>query len=116
MLDITITEAGYFRKKEAYAPAIDDYGKAIKLDPKLGMAFNDRAWAYFRMGRAFEGLPDAQIAVELEPDNPLSLDTRAHIHEALGNKAAAVSDYRRALALKPSQVESLEGLRRLQSR
>jgi tetratricopeptide (TPR) repeat protein len=91
----------------------NDYDNAIRINPKFAMAYNNRAWAYFKAGRAFEGLPDAQFAVELEPENALIVDTRAHIHEALGNKAAALPDYKKAVGLNPSQTESVEGLKRL---
>lgn len=95
--------------------AIADFDHAIKLDDKLGDAFNNRAWTLFKIGRRQEALRDANRAVALIPDNANVWDTRGSIQEALGNTRAAVADYEKAISLDPSQESSKMALTRLKS-
>lgn len=103
-------------KKENWDAAIADYTEAIRRDASNGEALNNRAWTYYRTGRAREGLPDADAAVRLLAKEAYAWDTRAHIHEALGNRDAALSDYRAALAIDPAYADSKAGLARLGAR
>jgi hypothetical protein len=53
----------------------------IRLNPNSARAYNNRAWAYFKMGKAVQGLPDAERSLALSVNNPFALDTRGHIFE-----------------------------------
>ncbi len=77
--------------------AVADYDKAIDLNPDFAAALNNRAWAYYKLGRPQQGAGDVERALRLAPDNPYALDTRAHIHQSTGNPAGALSDYERAM-------------------
>jgi len=93
--------------------AITDYTKAIELNPKYAKAYGNRAWAYFKAGKAAQGLPDAEKSLELRPDHANTLDTRGHIFEALGRREEAIADFRRALAKNANIQGSKDGLKRL---
>jgi tetratricopeptide (TPR) repeat protein len=80
-----------------YEIAIGDYDRAIGLMPDYPMALNNRAWAYFRWGRAAQGLPDVEKSLLLDPTSEHAYDTRAHIRQWLGKAEAAVEDYQRAM-------------------
>ena len=77
--------------------AVADYDKAIDLNPDFPAALNNRAWAYYKLGRPQQGAGDVERALRLTPDNPYALDTRAHIHQSTGDAAAALSDYELAM-------------------
>jgi len=77
--------------------AVADYDKAIDINPSFAAALNNRAWAYYKLGRPQQGAPDVEKALRLAPDNPYALDTRAHIHQSAGDAAAALSDYELAM-------------------
>jgi tetratricopeptide (TPR) repeat protein len=62
--------------------------------------YNNRAWAYFKAGKAAEGLPDAERPLELRPHDAAALNTRDHIFETLGGHEEAIADYRRAVSKK----------------
>jgi tetratricopeptide (TPR) repeat protein len=83
--------------KGQYDSAVRDYDRAISLVPEFPMALNNRAWAYFRWGRAAEGLPDVEKSLKLDPTSEHAYDTRAHIRQWLGNSAAAIEDYNTAM-------------------
>ena len=86
--------------KGRYSTAIQDYDMAIGIQPDFAMALNNRAWAYFRWGKAAIGLPDVEQSLELSPTSPHTLDTRAHIRQALGDPAGALRDYNKADAVR----------------
>ena len=83
--------------KGDYATAIQDYDVAIQMQPYFAVALNNRAWAYFRWGKAAIGLPDVEESLRLDPTAAHSLDTRAHIRQVRGDPKGALSDYTKAM-------------------
>jgi tetratricopeptide (TPR) repeat protein len=100
-------------KKHKHDRAIADYTKAIEIDLKSAWAYNARAWAYFKAGKAVQGLPDAEKSLELRPNDAETLDTRGSIFETLGRKEEAIADFRTALRINSNLESSKEGLKRL---
>ena len=86
-----------FSIKGQYDTAIRDYDAAIALKPDFAIALNNRAWAYFRWGKAAAALPDVEKSLQLNASSPHAFDTRAHIRHALGDPEGALSDYYSAL-------------------
>ncbi len=84
--------------KGAYDTAIRDYDQAIRIVPDFAVALNNRAWAYFKSGRAAMGLTDVEKSLALDPSSPHTYDTRAHIKQWTGQPSAALADYERAMA------------------
>ena len=93
--------------------SLADYAKAIEIDPKRWDAFQGRAWAYLKLGKAADALADAETAVKLHPNTAHALDVRGHALEALGRREEAIADFRRALTLEPRLQGSRAGLKRL---
>ena len=93
--------------KGLYSTAIRDYDAAIDMQPDFAVALNNRAWAYFRWGKAEAGLPDVEKSLQLNPTSPHTLDTRAHIRQALGDAVGAVSDYEMAMRYGGSRIIKL---------
>jgi tetratricopeptide (TPR) repeat protein len=86
-----------FSLKGLYETAIRDYDVAITMKPDFAVALNNRAWAYFRWGKAGTGLADVEKSLEISPTSPHALDTRAHIKQALGDPRGAMGDYDKAM-------------------
>jgi tetratricopeptide (TPR) repeat protein len=53
--------------KQDYGRAIQDYDAAIAINPNFAVALNNRAWAYFKWGRATDGLKDVERSLRLNP-------------------------------------------------
>ncbi len=102
-----------YNNKKQYDRAIAEYTHAIKLNPQYIKAYNNRAWAYFKWGKAAKGLPDANKAIELDPKYAYAYGTRGHIYEALDRKDEAIADLQKALELNPSIEVNKEALKRL---
>ena len=87
---------GYSLKRD-YGRAIEDYNRSLELIPNFATALNNRAWAYFRWGKAAMGVDDVEKALDLQPDMDAAYDTRAHIRQALGNPSPAMNDYQMSM-------------------
>ena len=90
-----------------YETAIGDYNKAIELFPDFAVALNNRAWAYFKWGRAADGMPDVERSLAIDPFSSHSLDTRAHIQQTLGNPTQAMTDYQAAMVYGGTRMVTL---------
>ncbi len=93
--------------KQDYGRAIQDYDAAIGINPNFAVALNNRAWAYFKWGRAAEGLDDVERSLRLNPMSEHTWDTRAHIRQALGNHGGAFTDYQQAMLIGGSRMVKL---------
>jgi len=51
----------------SYDEAIEECTEAIKLDPNLAIAYNNRAVAYLHMGQYDLAIADCTKAIELDP-------------------------------------------------
>jgi tetratricopeptide (TPR) repeat protein len=80
-----------------YAEAVADYDAAIQINPSFAVALNNRAWAYFKWGKAALGLTDVEKSLALDAFSAHSYDTRAHIMQQAGNTVSAMADYDRAM-------------------
>ncbi len=87
--------------------AMRDYDEAIRIDPGNAIALNNRAWSYFKTGRAMQGLPDADLSIELNPLSPHSYDTRAHIRQWNRKPLLALRDYKQAIMLGGERMVKL---------
>ncbi|MBI3378048.1 MAG: tetratricopeptide repeat protein [Nitrospirae bacterium] len=59
---------GAYRRKEQYNKAIEDYTKAISLDPnpnRAGIYYTNRAAAYWKMGDKNRAITDYQKGCDL---------------------------------------------------
>jgi tetratricopeptide (TPR) repeat protein len=52
---------------ERYEEALEDFSRAIELDPTLAPAFSDRGSIFAHLGRHDEALADYRHAVQLDP-------------------------------------------------
>ena len=97
LADVYAMRALAYSLKGDYATAIKDYDVAIGMRPEFAVALNNRAWAYFRWGKADIALPDVEKSLRLEPRAAHSLDTRAHIRQVKGDPKGALNDYTKAM-------------------
>src|SRR5580692_3660685 len=62
-----------FMTKGDYDRAIQDYDQVLSLDPKNGLAFNNRGFAYWRIGDFDRAIGDYENSIGLNPDAALPL-------------------------------------------
>jgi tetratricopeptide (TPR) repeat protein/uncharacterized membrane protein YhaH (DUF805 family) len=77
------------------------YTKAIELDPKQAMAFNNRGLAYFTKKDYDQALKDYDQAIVLKPDFALAYNNRGDAYYQRKEYDRAQADYSKAIGLKP---------------
>ena len=85
-----------------YQAAIDDYGEAIKLNPKRAQTYSNRAAAYKKIGRYEQAIADDSTAIKMEPDNPEFFANRGLSYQSNGDNDRAIADFDEAIRLKPT--------------
>lgn len=91
---------GLYEKGE-YAEAIDQFGKAIQIDPKDAQAFYQRGLSYVAQSEYAEAIADYDSALKISPRNHLAYYHRGIAHQLLGQHEKAIADYTRTLKLEP---------------
>jgi tetratricopeptide (TPR) repeat protein len=81
--------------------AVEDYSKAISMDPSYSRAYWSRGSVFGNMGQLDKAMADLDKAIALEP-YASAYYTRGTVFEKRGETEKAIGDYERAIALKPS--------------
>jgi tetratricopeptide (TPR) repeat protein len=99
--------------------ALDDYGAAIRANPKASLAYLGRGVLLASRQRAYSrAVEDFDKVLALEPDNVEALISRGDAYAQLGDLGRAMADLNRAVSLAPQaalpvlargQVESRRG-------
>lgn len=84
-----------FFKMGDFAKAIEEYSRAIEVEPDNPTYRSNRSAALMSAGRYNEALEDAKLADVLEPDNPKVLHRLARIYTSLGRPDEALGTYAR---------------------
>lgn len=90
--------------------AIEDYSKAILLDPKATAAFVDRAVAYLDQGRLDLAQTDLEAALKLNPEEAFALGNRAVLRLRQGQAEEAQADFDHCLKLRADLRPVLQAL------
>ncbi|MBK7704699.1 MAG: tetratricopeptide repeat protein [Acidobacteria bacterium] len=89
--------------------AIADFNKVLELDPADALAFNNRGFAYRRMGNTKLAIADFTKAIELFGNSPmayLSYFNRGLARCLEGCSELALADYNKAIQLNPNFAEA----------
>jgi len=96
----------YYERQKIYDKAIEEYNKALELDPKYGLALNELAYAYVRMGDYEKALEYFKRQVLVSPGDANPLDSLASCYFIMGRLDEAVAAYKEALEIKPDWIGS----------
>ena len=95
----------HVRKRE-YEAAIDRYSNAIKLNPQLTPAYNNRGNVYKDKGDYDRAIQDYDKAIELNPNLAAAYTNRGVVHIRKRRYGSAFQDYDRAIELDPRYAEA----------
>ena len=90
---VTYNELGESRK------AIQEYDKAIQLDPKDARAYNNRGAAYRKLGEHQRAIHDYDKAIQLDPNDGYAYYTRGFTYVELGEHQRGKKDFDKACSL-----------------
>jgi tetratricopeptide (TPR) repeat protein len=78
-----------------YQLAIQDFDRAIELDPNYEGAFYNRGKAYYHLGEYQCAIQDFTRVIELDPQHIFTYNKRGKCYQALGMTAEAEADFAR---------------------
>jgi tetratricopeptide (TPR) repeat protein len=93
-----------------YELAIEDYTKALDLNPKLSTDFVSRGQAYAALNKDKEAFADFDKAMKDKFAKPLTLRVRADLLLTRGEPDRAIQDYQDCLKLQPENVYAMIGI------
>ena len=93
--------------------AIQEFSRALVLDPENANAYYNRANAYADLGEHGAAVEDYSAAIWLEPDHDFAIYNRANSYVATGDWDHALADYKKAYALNPADQIYQDKLRDL---
>jgi tetratricopeptide (TPR) repeat protein len=97
--------------------ALEDYGTAIKTDPKASFAFLGRGVLLATRKRAYDrAIEDFDKVLVLEPNNVEALVSRGDAFSQLSDFGRAMADLNRAVALAPDKATVLLTRGQIESR
>ena len=85
--------------------ALEEYARAIELDPRDPLTYRRRAALHSEMGKTDARLEDTTRAVELDPEGAETLSRRAAALYALERYEEAIDDARRSLEIYSENME-----------
>ena len=83
-----------------YGQALAAYDEAIKLNPKLAEAYNNRGTVKYELGQYSSAVEDYTAAIKLKLDYADALNNRGNAYAATKNFQNAAQDLKAALKLK----------------
>lgn len=89
-----------------YDRAIQDFNRAIMLDPKFEKPYNNRADAYNHKGDYNRAILDYNQAIALNPKYAEAFYNRGIAYNAQNNFDYAIEDFSRAIKLNPHYAQS----------
>lgn len=87
--------------------ALEQFDRALALDPKYVPALSARGSLSYQQGKPESALTDLELAASLRPDDAAALDRLGQTYQALDRNADAVKVLRRAAELAPADSKTL---------
>jgi lipoprotein NlpI len=96
-------------KNSDLVSAIEDFSRALQLNPKDASAYRERGIAKLER-RDFDGaVTDFNHTLQLDPKNAYAYESRGDAKEMKGDADGAIIDYNRALELNPKLAGAYAG-------
>lgn len=73
--------------------SLEDFERALRVDPKYGDAYQNRAWVYAKLGDYQAALRDADTLIRIYPERLKAYALRGRIYREMGDYDRAIADY-----------------------
>jgi tetratricopeptide (TPR) repeat protein len=93
-LEMRGTDLAYAKR---FAEAMQDFDRALQVNPQSATALNGRAWNLYRWKNSTEGMDDVNASLQLNGTYAAAWDTRAHLYQLLGQFDKAFNEYEAAI-------------------
>ncbi|MDJ0672705.1 MAG: tetratricopeptide repeat-containing serine protease family protein, partial [Microcystis sp. M53598_WE2] len=98
-----------YRRQQKYELALDDYNKAIELNPNHANAYNNRGNLYYDLQKYDLALADYDKAIEINPNFAILYSNRGGVYYNQQKYELALSDYNQAIDINPNDAKAYLG-------
>jgi tetratricopeptide (TPR) repeat protein len=84
-----------------FSESVEEFTRAIKIDPDFPLAYVSRGAALMKMDRMEQSIADFDHAIELDPDYPKTYHLRGLARVEMEDHEGALEDFGRAIDLDP---------------
>jgi len=91
----------YYQEKNMFDQALEEYNKALELDPNYGYAINQSAYLYSELEQFEKAIQYLERYASLLPGDANPVDSIAEIYFRMGKLDEAILKYKEALAIRP---------------
>ncbi|MCX5686934.1 MAG: tetratricopeptide repeat protein [Candidatus Omnitrophica bacterium] len=99
-----------YYEKGAIAEAVDEYKKAIEIDPAYAESYNNLAGAYYRLGENEKSIILYRKAISLSPNFTEAYYGLGNVYAEIADTENAIDCYRKAIELDPDLIEAYNNL------
>ena len=99
-----VHRADVYLSMDEYEKAIQEYGKAIGLDPNFEKAYYNRGLAYAQQQKYPEAVADLTRAIDLNPEHATAYYNRGLVYARQYDLVQAIADYDQAIAREPADA------------
>jgi tetratricopeptide (TPR) repeat protein len=91
----------YYSTRNMFSQAIEEYNKALELDPNHGASINQLAYAYADMGDFERAIEYFERYASVSPGDANPIDSMGELYFRMGRLDEAITKYKEALEMKP---------------
>ena len=91
----------YYEGKNMFDQALEEYNKALELDPNYGFVINQSAYLYSNLGQFEKAIEYLERYTSLLPGDANPVDSIAEIYYQMGKLDEAILKFREALEIRP---------------
>ena len=95
-----------YARSNQYEEAINDFNKALELDPKYAGAYNNRGNVYHELKQYKKAIEDYNKALELNPNLTVTYSNRGITYCKLNKTEEAIEDYNAAIKLNSKYAKA----------
>jgi serine/threonine protein kinase/Tfp pilus assembly protein PilF len=93
--------AFFYGSKKLFNEAIEEYNKALELDPNYGLTINGLAYTYAQMGYFEKAIEYFKRYASVSPGDANPFDSMGDLYFQMGKFDEAIAKYKEALEVKP---------------
>jgi tetratricopeptide (TPR) repeat protein len=89
--------------------AIEDFKKALELNPKYAEALDGLGWAHVQKGEFQNAIKDLDLAIQFKPKYWYAHSNRGSAYAGLGDHQRAIRDFSESIRLQPKWPHAFTG-------
>lgn len=98
------------KEKENYKKKIEDYEKALKLNPSDADIYNNIGWTYSKLEEHEKSLENYEKALKLNPNKASTYFGIGWAYSQLGNYKKSLENFEKALKLNPNDASTYHNI------